>query len=79
MMVRTLLLPAALGVAAADGLADAVTAGPAPGGGGRMAVVPASRRTTAPLDARARRAAGFRTAVDGAVRRGRRLIASITL
>jgi hypothetical protein len=82
-MVRTLLLLlVALGVAAADGLADAVAAGSAPGGAGgagRMAVVPTSRRTTAPLDARARRAAGFRTAVDGAVRRGRRLIASITL
>jgi len=41
--------------------------------------VPASRRTTAALDARARRVAGIRTAVDGAVRRGRRLIASITI
>ena len=65
-------------LAGADEVGDAVTAGPVPGGAGRMAVVPASRRTTAPLDARAR-IAGLPTAVDGAVHRCRRLIASITL
>jgi hypothetical protein len=80
MVLRT--LPASLAAAAVlagpAGLADAVTAGSAPGGAGRMAVVPASRRTIAPLDARAR-LAGLPVAVDGAVRRGRRLIASITI
>ena len=75
MILWKLLLAA---VADADELADAVTAGSAPGGAGRMAVVPASRRATAPLDARAR-TAGLPRAVDGAVHRCRRLIACITL
>ena len=80
MVLRTLLAPLADAAVLADaaGLADAVTAGSAPGGAGRIAVVPASRRTIAPLDARAR-LAGLPMAVDGAVRRGRRLIASITI
>ncbi len=75
MTVWTLLVALA---AVADGLADGVAAGPGPVGTGRMAVVPASRRITAPLVARAL-AAGLPTAVDGAVRRCGRLIAFITL
>ncbi len=78
MVVRKLLLPVALAGVVADELGDAVTAGSAPGGAGRMAVVPARRRTTAPLDARAR-LAGLPMAVDGAVRRCRRLIACLTI
>ena len=74
-MILWKLLVVAL--AGADEVGDAVTAGSVPGGAGRMAVDPASRRTTAPLDARAR-ITGL-PAVDGAVHRGRRLIASTTL
>jgi hypothetical protein len=78
MILRKLPLVVALAAVLADALADAVPAGVTPVGAGSMAMVPASRRATAALAPRAR-VAGPRTAVNGAVRRSRRLIAFITL
>ena len=78
MILRKLPLAVAPVPVLADGLAVGVPAGVTPVGAGRMATVPARTRATAALAPRAR-VTGRWTALDGAVRRGRRLIASLTL